>query len=125
MDTKKEKQKLIVVSHTKAGKPFTPGNPTLVINPSFKDSERFSPRLAKFWEKVIRAGKKAVQVNTLDYDQKWSARYMRDLGALKEIPDPEATKAATKKSSGKKTPKALTIAKTVKNRQKNNLAKAA
>ncbi len=115
MKTKKEKS--IVVSHSKAGPKFSPGNPSLMINPGFKDAERFSPRLAKFWAKVVKAGRGGLKVAGLHYDDQWSARFLIGIKALRDVPDPEA-----KKSSGKD----LTIAKAARRKTaKNPLAKAA
>src|SRR5216684_1377567 len=108
MDTKK-KQKLIVVSHTAAGPKFSPGNPTLKINPVFKDADRLSPRLAKFWARMKKAGSGGLKVKNLDYDSAWSARFLILIKALRDVPDAEAAKVATKKSSGKKSTKHLTI----------------
>jgi hypothetical protein len=124
MDTKKKlksKKPSIVVSHTAAGPKLSGTNARLVINSSFKDAERFSPRLKKFWAKVVRSGKGGLKVKTLDYGDQWSARFLIQIKALRDVPGPKEEKAATTKKSGKAVP----ITKTAKNPKKNNLAKAA
>jgi len=120
MDTKK-KAKLITVSHTAIGVMFSPGNPSLVAVANF-DAAKLSPRLAKVFSKIEKSGSGGVKVKTLDKDDRWSARFLLKIKALRDVPEPKEEK---KPKASQKPAKALTITNAAKNRKKNNFAKAA
>jgi|SRR5580704_12368095 hypothetical protein len=128
MKDKSTKPKLITVWHTAIGVKFSPGNPSLVAVADY-DAAKLSPRLAKVFSKIEKSGRDGVKVKTLDKDDRWSARFLLKIHALRDVPEPKDEKV--EKKSGKKAPKALTIAKVAKNRvamkskKRNALAKAA
>jgi len=121
---KTEKSKLIVVSHEAIATRFSKGNPSLVTVADF-DEKRLSPRLAKVFARVHKAGREGVRVKTLDRDDRWSARFLLSIKALRDMPDPDAEKKPTKAKV--KVTKKLSIAKAAKKSTAKNrhLAKAA
>ena len=118
METKK-KPKLITITHTAIGVKFSPGNPSLVTVAGF-DAEKLSSPLAKFFARVAKSGSDGVKVKTLDKDDRWSARFLLKIHALKDIPEPTEEKKVTKKPA-----KAAAKPATVKSKARHTLAKAA
>lgn len=83
---KTNKPKLITVPHVAIGVNFSPGNPTLVVQENFKP-DRLSPRLAKVFARVAKSGRGGVWVKSLNRDDRWSARFLLKIKALREIPE--------------------------------------
>jgi hypothetical protein len=113
MKTKTKQPKLITVSHTAIGVKFSPGNPSLVTVAGYA-AAKLSPRLAKFFAKVAKGGKSGIKVKGLGKDDRWTARFLLKIKALREIAEPKATapkKRAAKKSAAKKPARASTPAK--------------
>jgi|SRR5271170_3370659 len=106
---KEKKPKLITVWHTALGFNFSPGNSTLITVPGY-DAAKLSPRLAKVFAKIEKSGRAGVRVKTLGKDDRWSARFLLKIHALKEIPE-QAEKA--EKKTSKKDQKAAAIAKAI------------
>jgi hypothetical protein len=100
MKDKSTMPKLITVTHTAIGVKFSPGNPSLLVMPSF-NPERLSPRLAKFFAKVAKSGSGGIKVKTLSKDDRWSARFLLKIHALRDILEPKKT-VASKKASAKR-----------------------
>jgi hypothetical protein len=103
-----KKPKLITIWHTAIGVKFSPGNPSLVTVAGY-DAAKLSPRLAKFFAKVAKGGKNGIKVKGLSKDDRWTARFLLKIKALREIAEPKA--AAPKKPVAKKPARAATPAK--------------
>jgi hypothetical protein len=107
MKTKTKQPKLITVTHTAIGVKFSPGNPSLLAATGYKP-DRLSPRLAKFFAKVAKGGKGGIKVKGLGKDDRWTARFLLKIKALREIAEPKAKVAAPKKPAAKKPARATT-----------------
>jgi hypothetical protein len=110
MKTKTEQPKLIAVTHTAIGVNFSPGNPSLVTVAGY-DAAKLSPRLAKFFAKVAKGGRTGIKVKDLGKDDRWTARFMLKIKALREIAEPKPKASAPKKPAAKKPARATTPAK--------------
>ena len=109
MKSKTEKPNLIAVSHSAIGVKFSPGNPTLLVAAGY-NPDRLSPRLAKFFARVAKGGKSGIKVKGLDKDDRWTARFLLKIKALREIAEPKAS-VAPKKAKAKKPAPATAVAK--------------
>lgn len=78
---KTKKQQLIVVPTDGIKTKFSKEANKLVAVTSFKDASRLSPRLARFFAR----SKKSVQLKSLDRADRWTARFLLHLGAVKEV----------------------------------------
>jgi hypothetical protein len=101
MKTNIKQPKLITIWHTAIGVKFSPGSPSLVTVAGY-DAAKLSPRLAKFFAKVAKGGKSGVKVKGLNKDDRWTARFLLKIKALREIAEPKKPAAPPKKPTAKK-----------------------
>jgi hypothetical protein len=105
MKTNIKQPKLITIWHTAIGVKFSPGSPSLVTVAGY-DAAKLSPRLAKFFAKVAKGGKSGVKVKGLNKDDRWTARFLLKIKALREIAAPKPKAAVPKKPAAKRAARA-------------------
>jgi hypothetical protein len=105
-----KKPKLITVWHTAIGVKFSPGDPSLVAVTGY-DAAKLSPRLAKFFAKVAKGGRRGIKIQGLGKDDRWTARFLLKIKALRELSEPKTNAAAPKKSPAEKPARAASPAK--------------
>src|SRR5690349_15727431 len=105
-----KKPKLITVWHTAIGVTFSTGNPSLVTVAGY-DAAKLSPRLAKFFAKVAKGGKNGIKVKGLSKDDRWTARFLLKIKALREIAEPEPKTSAPKNLHATRPSRASSLAK--------------
>ncbi|SRR5260370_9135467 len=89
-----KKANIIRTTHKAIRYRFPRGNPAIVARPFA--AARLSPRLAKLYAKIHKGGKAGVSVKRLDRDERWAARQLVEVGALRAVPNEE--KSASKKA---------------------------